>query len=236
MGLIINLLTFLAVLIFLGWELFKDIHPQPLKVQNTSELERETFKYSLTLRGDVDLLNLFLEKNWYFSYSDGKVFLLLPDKSSVKEVLKLYTDYLIERKKRRFARFAIEKLIESDIEKTKKKLFLTEKNFRELYNLLKERGMIPSLTVFKEDVKNLQRNIFRSYSEYWDNKYKQILKGFATFVDEPIIDFRSLVKKAQTYYGDKLKVRLFKLYLEKIYYETRLETDLFKYKQYGSSN
>jgi hypothetical protein len=55
MGLIINLLTFLAVLIFLGWELFKDIHPQPLKVQNTSELDIVFFRYEKVIENLVSL-------------------------------------------------------------------------------------------------------------------------------------------------------------------------------------
>jgi len=111
-----------------------------------------------------------------------------------------------------------------------------ENNYGELYNLLKERGIKVSFEVFGDDIKNLRREIFEAYNLYWKKKYEQLLNGFKEFVKEPSFDFGYLIQKAETFYGNDLKVRLFKLYLNKVYYETHLEADLFKYREYGGKD
>ncbi len=234
MGTVINILTLLVVSLFVAWEVFEKVHTQPVKEIKPSHPQR--VEYSLTLEGNMDFLKLLLDKNWYFSYSDGKVFLLLPDKGAVKEVLNLYGKYLTETRKRKFARYTVRNLIKLDMEKVREKLLSAENNYGELYNLLKERGIKVSFEVFGDDIKNLRRKIFEAYNLYWEKKYEQLLNGFKEFVKEPSFDFAYLIQKAETFYGNDLKVRLFKLFLNKVYYETRLEADLFKYREYGGKD
>jgi hypothetical protein len=234
MATVINVLTFLIVSLFVGWQIFERFSHKPIKkpLQKTEEVT--PFKYSLTLKGDLNLYKLFLNKNIYCSYSEGKIFLFLKSKKEVEGVVKLYLKYTNNNKVKEQAKFTVAQLIKTDIAYTQSKLSEAQKDYKDLYNLLKDRGIPVSFKVFKEDIKIFQRKTFNEISQFWDSKFRQLLSNFNSTVEEPDISLSSLMDKASSYFGNDLKLRLFKLYLKKLYYETRLEADLFKYKQYES--
>ncbi|NPB05832.1 MAG: hypothetical protein GXO08_05590 [Aquificae bacterium] len=229
---VLSLLTVVLVSILLLLEVFPLLKPKKETLQTEPRAVYET-PYTLSLEGDLGLVELLLKEGFRFTYSDGKVFLVLTDQTKVKRVLNLYGEYEKRRKLEKLASAAVLPLIEEDALRTSELLKEVRKELQTLKEVLKARKALPNLGVFEEFVLELQRETFTAYSAYWDKKREQILNGFKEFVPEPEVDYARLLEKARQYYGDTLKVKFFELYLKEKLLESRLEADYYKYKEYG---
>jgi hypothetical protein len=200
--------------------------------EEKKETPRVKTSYEIILRGDGNLAQLLLEKGLAFSYKKGDIEIKVENPQRLEEILKLYSHYLEEKKRLEKASFAIRSLIKEDIKLVEDKLSHLRKEYGELKGLLTSRGINVSYSPFLADITELQRKVFLSYTFYWDSKLKQLLGGFKNPVNEPSVDIKKLLQRASIFYGDDLKLRLFRLYLNIKIYESRLEADLVKYREY----
>lgn len=231
MGFLLQVLTLIAVLVLLGFQAFQYLHGEKI----TKIPQKVVYKpvYTLTLEGDVQFAKNLLERGYPISYSDGKVFISVSDPKEAEKLLTLYGNYTKNLTLREAVSFALSKLIEEDIEQTKKGLEKTLADYGELKAILSSRGVNPEFTLFTEDILELQRELYNQTLLYWDRKFDQLLKGFKEPVKEPSVDTANLLRRAAALYGNDLKFRLFKLYLQIKLEESRLAADLIKYREYG---
>jgi len=233
MGFLLQVLTFLAVLTLLGFEGFLFLKrekqaPQPPVKTETTQV------YTLTLKGDVNLAKELLQKGLSVSYSDGRVFLVLKNRKEALEILNLYGNYTREENFKRAVKFAVAKLIGEDIRQLKEELKKRENDYRELKTILTNRGVKLDFNLFADDVLKLQREIYGKTLRYWDQKYRQLLEGYRTKVEEPTVSEDSLLRRAASVYGNDLTYRLFKLWVDIKLKESRLSADWVKYREYGN--
>ncbi len=211
----------------------------PPKVQScncsSQKVEKKSFT-TLTLRADTDFLPTLLEKGFRFSYYDGLVSVEVAGKKGLEELLSLYGDYLKRKKTVKVAGFTVSKLIEEDIKNAKARIEYWSKQYEQYASVLAAQGVEPDFSVFDNLITLKEKRVFELYSSYWDQKFKQLMEGFKFAVKEPRVEVNRLIAKARDFYGDDLKVSLFKAYLMRKLNEARLEADLYKYKEYGSGN
>ena len=191
--------------------------------------------YTFTFKGDIKLAEELLQRGFYVSYSDGKIFLSVPNREKAVELLDLYGNYTKSYSQRVKAAYAVSKLIGEDIKRTGEELKKTQEDFEELKRILTARGIEVNFSPFERDVLDLQREIFEETTSYWDRKYQQILSGYKIAVQTPRVDINPLLERARNYLNDELKLRLFKLWVKGKILESRLTADLVKYREYGSA-
>lgn len=229
-------LALVALLALEGYTLFLLIKPNKPKGEKERLIKRPSSEplYTLTLRADLDFINSLLKEDLFFSYSDGKLFVVLKNREKLKELLNLYQTYREERKKLNAASYAVKKLIKDDLKNVKRKLAKTQKDFNDLYKLLAERGINLSFSPFKEDIKELQGKVFSSYKNFWNKKLRQVLSGYKIFVETPKVETDPLLNKARSFFANELKYRLFKLFLILKLEEAHLAADLVSLKELGN--
>ena len=201
-------------------------------IKKGENLKKPPPSYEVVLKGDGELANLLLKKGWTFSYKKGDIEIKVKSPQGLGEILNLYSQYLERKKRWKEATFAVRSLIKGDIKLVEDKLSQLRKEYGELKDLLTSRGIKVSYSPFLADITELQGKVFQSYTSYWDKKLKQILDGFKNPVTEPSVDLKKLLQRGTIFYGDDLKLRLFRLYLNIKVYESRLEADLVKYREY----
>ncbi len=200
---------------------------QPSSVCKTSPT------YKVTINGDEKLAEELLKKGFSVSYKNGNIEITFKNPQKLLKVLSIYSEYKTNKKRFLETSFAVRTLIEEDIKLVKEKLFKLLKEYNELRELLLSRSIEVNFSPFYEDITQLQREVYKSYTSYWDKKLNQLLNGFKNFTEEPFVDTKKILQKGATFYGNDLKFRLFKLYVSIKVYESRLTADLVKYREYG---
>lgn len=225
-----NLLTvsLLSILLFLN--VFEYLKPKIGEVVKSQARTGEI--YSLTLEGYPEVLNTLLEKNFSFSYIDGKVYLTLRSKEKFEKILKIYRQLKAREKKLHLASAAIKPLIEEDIATAKKTLEKLKADYNRLKDVLQAQNMVPDFSSLKGLVVEKEKETFEGWTKYWDLKREQIINDFKNPVEEPQINLADLEAKAVQFFGNELQVKLFDLYLKIKIFETRLEADTFKLETY----
>ncbi len=238
-----NLLQFFIVVILLLAVLLSQWFPlvekhikQSSKGEVTTNPTARKEVYTFTFRGDIDLAKELLQRGFYVSYSDGKIFVSVPGRERALKVLDLYGNYTKSYSLKGEAAYAVKKLIEEDINKTRGELKKTSEDFGELKRLLTARGVNTDFSPFEEEVLSLQREMFKGTTSYWDQKYQQILSGYDKAVKPPKVDITPLLERARSYLNDELRLRLFKLWVKGKILESRLTADLVKYREYGGAH
>lgn len=188
----------------------------------------------ITLKADTDFLPLLIKNNFKFNFYEGSVEVEVPNKKSLEKLLKLYEGYKKQRKEKVIAASAVRELIKEDIRDAKSQINYWQNQYNQYASILNAQGYKVDFSVFDQLIALKERKIFELYTRYWDNKLKQLLSGYKYEVNPPVWDISDLISKARNYYGDEIRVNLFKAYLLKKLNETRLEADLYKYKEYGS--
>ncbi len=232
MGNVVNLITVLLLALILLLEVIPFFKPKREQSFPPKPQKLET-PYTLSFEGTIDLVEKLLREGYRLSYSDGKVFLVLENRTEVQKVLNLYKEYVNKTETRKWVLKTLLPLIKEDIEETKVRLKELRKEYLPLRKVLKERNLLPDLGIFKNLIRDLQRETFEKFLLYWERKREQIESGYRTFVEEPKVSIETLLEKASQLYGNSLKLKLFKLYLEIKLLESRLTADLFKYNEYG---
>ena len=233
MGILLQVITLISILLLLGFQALQYLHGE----KETKISPKVEYKpvYTLTLKGDTEFAKKLLKEGYTISYSDGKVFISVSNPKVAEKLLTLYGNYTNNQTFKRSVSFALSKLIEEDIKQTKKSLEKTLSDYRELVSILTSRGVKPNFSLFMEDILDLQREVYGETLQYWDKRYNQLLHRFEEEVREPSVDTANILRRAANLYGDDLKYRLFKLYLQIKLKESRLAADLIKYREYGGS-
>ena len=237
-----NFLQFFIVIILLLAVLISQWFPVAEKLLKQHPAEKipsltpkSSAVYTFTFKGDIKLAKELLQRGFYVSYSDGKIFLSVPNREKAVEVLDLYGNYTKNYSQRVEAAYAVSKLIGEDIKRTREELKKTQEDFEELKRILTARGIDVDFSPFGKKVLDLQREVFEETTSYWDRKYQQILSGYKIAVHTPRVDINPLLERARNYLNDELKLRLFKLWVKGKILESRLTADLVKYREYGSA-
>ena len=189
--------------------------------------------YKVTIKGDEKLAEELLKKGFLLSYKNGNIEITFKNPQKLLKVLSIYSEYKANKKRFLEISFAVKTLIEEDIKLVRKELSRLLAEYNELKGLLLSRGIKVNLSPFYEDIAQLQREVYKSYTSYWDKKIDQLLNGFKNLTDEPFVDTKKILQKGATFYGNDLKYRVFRLYVTIKVYESRLTADLVKYREYG---
>ncbi|HID80055.1 MAG TPA: hypothetical protein EYH48_02740 [Aquifex aeolicus] len=189
--------------------------------------------YKVTIKGDEKLAEELLKKGFALSYKKGNIEITFMNPQNLLEVLNIYSNYKRDKKRLRKAAFAVKNLIKEDINLVRKELSHLLAEYNELKSLLLSRGIKVDLSPFYEDITKLEREVYKRYTSYWDNKLNQLLNGFKGFIAEPFVDGKKILQKGAAFYGNDIKYRLFRLYVTIKVYESRLIADLVKYMEYG---
>jgi len=231
----IVVILLLAVLLSQWFPVAKKLLKQHPAGKISTHTPKSSAVYTFTFKGDIELAKELLQRGFYVSYSDGKIFLSVPNREKAVEVLDLYGNYTKSYSQRVKAAYAVSKLIGEDIKRAREELKKTQEDFEELKRILTARGIEINFSPFERDVLDLQREVFEETTSYWDRKYQQILSGYKIAVQTPRVDINPLLERARNYLNDELKLRLFKLWVKGKILESRLTADLVKYREYGSA-